>query len=151
MTTEPTREYDPIFDSPAYYTEMQELYDEARAEAESPTLMPIEQIAYRYIHANAQHQDTHVEGKQCDACAQHARALHSQIATVVAVVVREDTASDLSMLADYHEGLSADWLDGVATARKIVLEKAAEERDYIDAENLALMGWEDAAPEGGVR
>lgn len=131
--------------------EMWDAYQDALDEKASPTLMPIERIAYRYIHANAQHQDTHVEGEQCDACAQHAVALHSQIATVVAVVVREDTASDLSMLADYHQGMSADWLDGVATARKIVLEKATEERDYIDPENLALMGWEDADPEGGVR
>lgn len=141
MTTTETSEG---YVGPEYYLEMQEIYDEARAEAESPTLMPIEQIAYRYIHANAQHQATHREGEQCDACAQHARALHSQIATVVAVVVREEVASDLSMLADYHQGLSADWLDGVATARKIVTEKATEERDNIDAENLSLMGWGDA-------
>jgi hypothetical protein len=132
----------------AYDLEMQERYDDARAEEASPTLMPIEQIAYRYIHANAQHQDTHVEGEQCDACAQHARALHSQIATVVAVVVREETASDLDMLADYHQGLSADWLDGVRTARKIIVEKADEERDYISPENLALMDWADL---GGSR
>lgn len=142
-------EYDPIFDSPAYYVEMQDHHDAVREAEASPTLMPIEQIAYRYIRANAQHQNTHVEGEQCDACAQHARALHSQIATVVAVVVREETASDLDMLADYHQGLSADWLDGVRTARKIVAEKAAEERDYIDPENLALMDWADAA--GGSR
>lgn len=138
-------DYDPIFDSPAYYTAMQDYHDEIREEEASPTLMPIEQIAYRYIHANAQHQDAHVEGEQCDACAQDARALHSQIATVVAVVVREEAASDLDMLADYHQGLSADWLDGVRTARKIVAEKASEERDYIDPENLALMGWADAS------
>lgn len=126
------------------YAEWADYHYETLAEETSPTLMPIEQIAYRYIYANAQHQDTHVEGEQCDACAQHARALHSQIATVVAVVVREEVASDLSMLADCHQGLSADWLDGVATARKIVAEKATEERDYIDAENLSLMGWADA-------
>jgi hypothetical protein len=125
---------------------MWDAYQDALDEEASPTLMPIEQIAYRYIHANAQHQDTHREGEQCDACAQHARALHSQIATVVAVAVREEAVSDLDMLADYHQGLSADWLDGVRTARKIVAEKAAEERDYIDPENLVLMGW----AEGGL-
>ena len=137
-----------IFDSPAYYTAMQDHHDEIREEEASPTLMPIEQIAYNYIRANAQHQNTHTEGEQCDACAQHARALHSQIATVVAVVVREETASDLDMLADYHQGLSVDWLDGVRTARKIIAEKATEERDYIAPENLALMGWGES--EGGV-
>jgi hypothetical protein len=125
--------------------EMWDDYQAALDEEASPTLMPIEQIAYNYIHANAQHQNTHVEGEQCDACAQHARALHSQVATVVAVVVREEVASDLNMLADYHQGLSADWLDGVATARKIIVEKANEERDYISPENLALMGWAEAS------
>jgi hypothetical protein len=127
---------------------MWDAYQDALDEEASPTLMPIEQIAYRYIHDNAQHQDTHRDGEQCDACAQHARALNSQIASVVAVLVREEAVSDLDMLADYHQGLSADWLDGVRTARKIVAEKAGEERDYIDPENLVLMGWAEA--EGGL-
>jgi hypothetical protein len=82
----------------AYDLEMQERYDAAREEEASPTLMPIEMPAYEYVYATAQHQDTHVDGEQCDACACNARALHSRVAPVVAIVVLEEAASRVAEL-----------------------------------------------------
>jgi len=124
-----------IFDSPAYYTAMQDHYDEIREEEASPTLMPIEAVAYDYIRKTAQHQDTHGD-EQCDACAQKARALLSLVGPIVAALVLEDAAERVGNLPG----------GGIAAEELVTL--ARDERDCVSPEAVALMGWADA--EGGA-